>query len=281
MNYFLNENSTVPEPLRNELGNKVQNELLPLVLLTKTAERFYSKPRGYAGDYITIERLYKNKPEGHGRLGPVIDACIINEPAGKAVRNRRAFIAEEIIKSINQKNGEKAHIVSIASGPACEVFDAFATIQDKSLLETTMIDFDQQALASVEKKLNDINLRQYTNLINENILYLILGRKKIDISNQDLVYSMGLLDYLNDKIAIRFLNFIYDILATDGRVVLGNFHPKNSLKAYMDYVLEWKLTHRTANDMDRLFKESKFQSPCTNITFEPEGVNLFAECKKR
>jgi len=280
MNYFLNGSSTLPEPLKYELGGKVQSELLPLVLLTKTAERFYSKPRGYSGDYITIERLYRNKPEGHGRLGPVIDACIINEPAGKAVRNRRKFIADEIIKTVNNKNEEKARVASIASGPASEVFDAFATLQNKNQLESTLIDFDQDALASVEKKLKDTNLKEYTNLINENILYLILGRKKIDLANQDLVYSMGLLDYLNDKIAIKLLDFIYDTLAPDGRVVLGNFHPKNSLKAYMDHVLAWRLTHRTANDMDSLFKKSKFQSTCSNISFEPEGVNLFAECRK-
>jgi hypothetical protein len=48
----------------------------------------------------------------------------------------------------------------------------------------------------------------------------------------------------------------------------------------MDHVLQWKLTHRTEEDMNRLFSESSFARPCTNIRFEKEGVNLFAECVK-
>ena len=48
----------------------------------------------------------------------------------------------------------------------------------------------------------------------------------------------------------------------------------------MDYVLEWKLIHRTEEDMNRLFLSSAFRRPCTRIQFEEGGVNLFAECVK-
>src|SRR5262249_38250594 len=50
-----------------ELGAKLQREILPYLLLTGTAERFYSKPRGYAGDFFTIELMYENMPKGTGR----------------------------------------------------------------------------------------------------------------------------------------------------------------------------------------------------------------------
>jgi hypothetical protein len=48
----------------------------------------------------------------------------------------------------------------------------------------------------------------------------------------------------------------------------------------MEHVLEWKLIHRTEDDMHRLFAASKFGRPCTKIRFEAEKVNLFAECVK-
>lgn len=63
-------------------------------------------------------------------------------------------------------------------------------------------------------------------------------------------------------------------------MILGNFHPNNPAKEFMDYVLEWNLIHRTEEDMNRLFEASAFQRPCTRIQFEAEGVNLFAECAK-
>ena len=52
----------------------------------------------------------------------------------------------------------------------------------------------------------------------------------------------------------------------------------NGLRARLDYVLEWRLIHRDEDDMNRLFEASRFGRPCTNIRFEEQGVNLFAEC---
>ena len=37
----------------------IQAELLPYIQLTEIGERSWSKPRGYAGDYLTIEMVYK------------------------------------------------------------------------------------------------------------------------------------------------------------------------------------------------------------------------------
>jgi hypothetical protein len=44
----------------------------------------------------------------------------------------------------------------------------------------------------------------------------------------------------------------------------------------MDHVLDWRLIHRTEDDMDRLFAASAFGRTCTNIRFEEQGINLFA-----
>jgi len=76
------------------------------------------------------------------------------------------------------------------------------------------------------------------------------------------------------------LDWVHDRLRPGGRVILGNFHTSNPSKALMDYVLDWRLIHRSEDDMHRLFQSSKFGRGCTNIRFEPAGVNLFAECVK-
>jgi hypothetical protein len=117
-------------------------------------------------------------------------------------------------------------------------------------------------------------------LLSGNLVYLALGREKIDIEPQDLIYSIGLIDYFNDAFVIKFLNYLHGLLKPSGKIILGNFHPNNSSRAYMDHVLEWELIHRTEDDMNRLFSSSDFNSPCTNIQFEEEGINLFAECIK-
>jgi hypothetical protein len=110
---------------------------------------------------------------------------------------------------------------------------------------------------------------------------LATGRQTLDLSDQDLVYSIGLIDYFADKFVIGLLNYVHGLLRVGGSVILGNFHPSNPNKALMDYVLDWKLIHRSKDNMNRLFAASKFGRPCTDIRFEPAGVNLFAECVRQ
>ena len=73
---------------------------------------------------------------------------------------------------------------------------------------------------------------------------------------------------------------IYGLLRPNGRVILGNFHTDNPCKALMDHVLDWKLIHRSEDDMDRLFRASAFGRGATRIFFEDQRINLFAECRK-
>ena len=85
---------------------------------------------------------------------------------------------------------------------------------------------------------------------------------------------------LNCRRVNRVPGTAYENLAPGGRVILGNFHPRNPAKEFMDYVLEWNLIHRTEEDMNRLFRSSLFGKPCTRIQFESLGINLFAECRR-
>ncbi len=56
--------------------------------------------------------------------------------------------------------------------------------------------------------------------------------------------------------------------------------PHNPAKEFMDYVLDWKLIHRTEEEMNRLFSASAFHRACSRIFFEEGGINLFAECTR-
>jgi hypothetical protein len=120
----------------------VQSELLPYLLLSECAERFYSKPRGYAGDFHSIELMYRNRPSGVGRLGPLVDECFLNEPPTVAARNRRALLSNEIASEVAARPEGPVRIASLASGPAAEVFDAFAALADPGRLEAHLVDID-------------------------------------------------------------------------------------------------------------------------------------------
>lgn len=275
------QRSDLPTGQRDELGARVRRELLPYLLLTQTTERFYSKPRGYAGDFMTIDNVYEQRVSGTGRVGALLDACVVvHEPASKAVRNRRQLLANEIVRGVERHTGEAPYRVTVlAAGPATEVFDAFARIPDPRRLEVTLVDIDAQAIELVNARIEaHPQLREQIRTTHANLVYLALGRRELELElpPQDFVYSMGLIDYLQGRLVVALLNYIHRLLGAGGRVMLGNFHPCTGTRALMDYVFDWKLIFRTEADMRGLYERSAFGG-CSRVVFEDAGVDMFVE----
>ena len=268
---------------RDELGARVRRELLPYLLLTQTTERFYSKPRGYAGDFMTIDNVYAQRVSGTGRVGALLDACVVmHEPASKAVRNRRQLLADEIVRGVEAHEGREPYRVTVlAAGPASEVFDAFARIPDPHRLEVTLIDIDAQAIELVNARIEaHPQLRAQIRTTHANLVYLALGRRELELElpPQDFVYSMGLIDYLQGRLVVALLDYIHGLLGPAGRVMLGNFHPRTGTRALMDYVFDWKLIFRTEADMQGLYARSAFGG-CSRVVYEDARVDMFVEAR--
>jgi extracellular factor (EF) 3-hydroxypalmitic acid methyl ester biosynthesis protein len=280
LNQTIGDSGTVPHALRSTLGRQAQHELLPYVLLTATAERFYSKPQGYAGDAETIARIYAQYAGGHGRVGPLVDQAFMDRSAAKAVRNRRHLLAGIIEGVVAEQAGQPTHITSLACGPAQEVFDLFQQPETMQQVQVQLVDIDAKALASVQARSTELGLQGQLHTHRANLLLLAARKRKLAIAPQHLMYSIGLIDYFDDARVVQLINWAYDHLAPGGALVLGNFHPSNPDKALMDHVLEWKLIHRDEADMHRLFSLSKFGRSADRIVFEDEGVNLFATAIK-
>ena len=262
------------------IGRRVKIELLPYLLSANIADRIYSKPRGYAGDFLTIHKIYQDEASGTGRVGALMDRCFLDAPAGQAVRNRRGLLMEEILEAMGAHGEGRARVLSIACGPAAEVFDVFERLDDVSMLDATLLDIDIKALAFVGDHAERAGLTKHIRLIQGNLVYLATGREKLAVDPQHLIYSIGLIDYFNDQLVIKLINYLHGILVPGGKLILGNFHPRNPTRALMDHVLDWKLIYRDEGDMDRLFEASAFGKPCTDIRLEAAGVNLFASAVK-
>jgi extracellular factor (EF) 3-hydroxypalmitic acid methyl ester biosynthesis protein len=276
------EHGIGPQSLKHVTGlaDVLQAELLPLIRLSQTGDRFYAKPRGYAGDYQTIEMVYANVPAGTGRIGPLIDSCMLDLAVAKAIRNRRRLMAAEIQSSYASATKE-FHVASLACGPAREIFDVLEKAGDTGRLHFNCIDIDREALGHVEALCRQQKVADRVQALHGNLIYLATGRQELHLAPQDLIYSLNLIDYLSDELATTLINWIHDRLRPGGRVILGNFHPRNPSRELMDHVLDWHLTHRDEADINRLLQASKFGRPASRVLFEDEGIDLFAECQKQ
>jgi len=258
----------------------IRTELLPYLLLTRTAERMYRKPRGYAGDFLTIKWMYTDQPGGSGELGRYLDRCFLNQPAAQAVRNRRILLHEEIEKALLLTKERPLRVTSLACGPAEEVFDLFTEPKIASQLELTLVDIDQEALNHIKVRLNKEGVNKYfqrpIKLERRNLLHLCVGRQTLDLPPQHLIYSIGLIDYFDDRIVTQLQKWIYQSLTPGGRSILGNFHINNPSRGLMDHLLDWRLIHRDEVAMKSLAESGGYSLNQTQLRLEPSGVNLFA-----
>ena len=61
-------------------------EIFPYIMRSRFVERAYYKPKGYAGDFLMMEHIYRDKPDGDGKLGKIVDAWCLQRPGAKAIR---------------------------------------------------------------------------------------------------------------------------------------------------------------------------------------------------
>lgn len=268
---------------RDGVGSYVFRETFPYFMLSRMIDRSFSKPRGYAGDYYTIELIHLQQPMGDRRLGSLIDREYLLSPPCQAVRNRRWLMRDCLTEMYEQRTSrsDKYLITSLASGAGREIFDFLGQLPQASAAFASLLDIDIEALTYSSHLANEAGLQEQVLFAKENVLLLAMGRGKTRLPPQDFVYSMGLADYLKDEVVIRLLNWMHDNLKPGGWAGIGNFGDDNPDKDFMDHILDWRLYHRSRADMQRLFETSKFGRGHIEVRCEPAGINLLAIGQKQ
>jgi CRP-like cAMP-binding protein len=278
LNKTLGPEAKLEQQYKEELGHWVQRGLLPYILLSTTLQRLYTKPRGYPGDAVTLKQIAGRDSGGRGDIGHLLDECFHDLPVAHAIRNRRLLLGGEIHKLLHQVPDREFRLAVLDAGVAEEIFDVLKEVDDPARLRVTLVEFDRQNLQQLEKRCKEQGMQ--IDLHSASLVQLAAGWPDLTFADHDLIYSHGICDYLPDQYVVKLLNFAYAALAPGGRVLFGNFHPRNSCKAFMDYVLNWRLYHRDEADMDRLLTLSRFARPHTRRRFEAEQIDFYTECQR-
>ena len=279
INVAIGDNSAEAIDAREELGARVQREILPYLMRARTPHRLYAKPRGYACDFGTVELIEQNQPHGTGRLGLLLDRSFLALPAVAALRHRRQHLAR-IISQMAATRADPLRVTGIGVGPAGELFDAFAKLDSAAQLLGTIVEFDGQALAHLAARRKGLPFASQLELHSENLVRLAVGRSEVSVNDQDLVYCIGLPDHFSDRFMVSLLDYIHGLLRPGGRVVVGSFHPRNPAKAFLDHVLAWRAVHRSEPEVDAMLARSRFAKPCERFQIIEPDVYFLAEAVK-
>ncbi len=235
-------------------------------------ERCREKPLGYAGDYLMIDWIYTKKTAEDNK-GKFFDEMFHTYEAAEAVRNRKSYFINKC-EDISHLLKRQIDVLNIGCGPCRDVFEFFQTSSNGVNLNFHCVDQEPDAIAYAEKILEDCPGRDRVQLECTNIFRLKSEKE------YDLIWSAGLFDYLNERTAAILLKKVWRNLKDGGKIIFGNFSPKNPTRPGMDYAVRWRLIHRTAHDLIKLVEKANLPFSELNVESESLGVNLFCVITK-
>ncbi|MEJ2650047.1 MAG: class I SAM-dependent methyltransferase, partial [Sedimentisphaerales bacterium] len=173
-------------------------------------------PYGYVGDHKIIEDIYRHVSLSEG-MGYLLDQCFLDTELGRAVPSRKDKMREIIEREITKKSNLK--ILNIGCGSCRELVELTPVII-KSAAQITCLDFDSAALDFSAERLGMLGLLSHINLRKYNALKMVnKERNQKEFGSQDLIYSIGLLDYMADDSLVRLIQAMYELLAPHGKVI--------------------------------------------------------------
>ena len=235
-----------------------------------------SKPHGYAGDYEMLTRICEQSSCRHP-LGRVFDRYFLRQAAPQAVRSRTWQTVAALVSHCMKRCGGY-HAVSVGSGPAIELREAIGMLPGdrRAELRVTLLDLDPAALDCARHRIEPLLPSGALRCVRTNLARLAQTADRATIlGSPDFLVCSGLFDYLDDDSATATLRLFWERLAGGGLLLVGNFAPHNPTRAYMEWIGNWYLTYRTAEQLTRLATRAEIPPEKFTVGCEQLGVDLF------
>ena len=251
----------------------VDHPVAELVHHDPFTRRSFGKPRGYAGDAVLIDYIYTNDPASDGTtsaeaLSPVGRAIFdftTAAPASAGVRTRRDLMAAVIDHTCAVV--ERPDILSVACGHLREA-SVCHSVRRGLAGRIVGLDQDELSLDVVDRDLGDHGVVTHCASIKA------LFRGELAGERFDLIYSTGLYDYLEPKIASRLTARLFAMLRPGGRLVLANFLPDLYCAGFMETFMGWDLIYRTPTEVDGLLDAVPFDQIAHRRTYVERNANI-------
>jgi len=211
--------------------------------------------------------MYDDSHLGDSVYGRIVHQIGRDERLASTVRNRRDLLVRELREVIGNavEHGQReVRVCNIGAGPARELEDLLSAGELPVALVVSLIDQDEDALAFAHDRLRKAALL-HGSRVDLRCRYAsfrqILSQKELleELSGQDLVYSAGLMDYLADGSARTLVRQLAGLLRAQGRLFVGNAADEPGIKWVPEFVLDWHMHYRTADQMIELARDLPFK----------------------
>ncbi|WP_437185229.1 hypothetical protein SH668x_002327 [Planctomicrobium sp. SH668] len=231
--------------------------------------RAKNKPRGYPGDYAMLAAIYDGKTKGTG-FGGYLDLYFLGTDLARAVCSRLAAVKEFLIDEVSNRT-TRFSILNVASGPGREYTQDF---EPHPLMQLTCVDTDEQALAYLKANVKPETAESLDlNCVCYNALKMTSSKANLQqFGRADMIYSVGLCDYIPDRYLIRILNGWRESVAENGIVYVAFKDEPTYRASEYQWHVDWHFYQRTEEDCFKLFAEAGYDIGSMVMTRDTTGI---------
>jgi hypothetical protein len=259
-------------------------QMQDFIMMSPACHRARVKPFGYPGDYEVMNFIYERFFEGSSLFARAVGLAFSESICCKAVRFRKDLVKRQLKALLSRRAGsrEPVRVLSIAAGPAQELYELFQEVDDvPAPLEVVLFEQDKNALAHAFRRLTPVVEARFPGrvrllFLHDSIKRLLRDRSLFEpFGSFDLVYSCGLYDYLQQRTGVILTRHLASTTAPGGQLLVANMvdHPGRVLQ---EIHLDWHLIYRTRDELLDLGREA-VPGAQVRILEEESGVNPFFE----
>lgn len=234
----------------------------------------FEKPRGYPGDFELMRRVYDWDVQGETLHDKML--YLIGLDVAECIATRMDMMSKIIGTVVSEKaDGKPVRVLSLGCGPAQEVVNYLEAPNESRAVRFTLIDQDHDALASVHRRcyphVARLAIDTAINCLEMSFKRLLSGDDAFEsLPAQDVIYSMGLVDYLTPRRARQLVEALYAKLSSGGRLVIGNMSDAATGNQWpMEFLCDWTVQYRSRNDM--LAMAAELPSAKIELAPDPTG----------
>ena len=247
----------------------------PTLFKSRMIKRATDWPEGYPGDYLTLEAVYENKPQGIC-LAAYLDRYFLSRMLAVAVRSRLRKLTADLVRIKSEET--TGNWLNIACGSCRELLPIQIGDNDRII---HCVDSDSNALAYARELVAFKNLDAFL-FHTENAFRLVSARRNVErFGKLAVIYSAGLFDYIKSDQLVRVLAGLYGSLGENG-ILIAPFKDARKYETF-DYhwCVKWDFfIQRTEEDYRQIFSDAGIPTEKMTVERDASGVILFFYAKR-
>ena len=261
--------------LKNDLREIFRSELQPLCLRGPLWNHALTKPYGYPGDFEILNAIYKNISVAKDSVGRELDRAFLTSPLAEAVRNRKNTIVNLLYEKICSMRKRYIKMLDLGCGPCTDVEELVTLYSLDSSLSIICVDHEQKALDFAK---DTVGQRGFNiSFIKANVLRL----RTLPYAPFNIIWSVGLLDYIPDQLAYRAVQNWWRMVDNGGVLLLTVKDRNRYDPTFYDWMANWIFVPRTEKQfITLLLKALRITENQIEVRRDKTGIIIVAIATK-